>query len=403
MRCASVMLKESDNLSAQPLLKLQGIRKTFPGVTALDGIDFDVHSSEVHALVGENGAGKSTLIKIIAGVHQPDAGTITWRGERVHIRDPQHAQSLGIAVIYQEPALCPDLSVVENILLGRLPCKCGIVQWGLARDIVTALFSELGVEIPLDALIMDLTPAQRQIVEIAKALSQNAQLLIMDEPTSALSETETERLFGIVKRLCERDVAVIYISHRLDEVFAIANRVTVLRDGHKMGTFNIHEVDHNKLVQLMVGRPLDQYYARPAGQRGVPLLTVRNLSLRNRFTDVSFTVHAGEVVGLAGLMGAGRSSIAQALFGIAPADEGEIEWQGEPIQIQTPADAMRVGIVYLPEDRQRQALVLPMSVRENLSLAILRQLARTGFVQRYAEEALAHEFVQRLRVQPPRI
>lgn len=382
------------------MLRLCGIRKTFPGVVALDGVSLDVYPGEVHAIVGENGAGKSTLIKIAAGVHQPDEGTIIWEGKEVRMRSPNDAISLGIAVIYQEPNLCPDLSVLENIFLGRLPSRFGVVSWRRARAEIQPILSELNVSLPLDVLVSELSQAQRQLVEITKALSRRAKLLIMDEPTSSLSEAEIERLFEVVTKLRQMGVGIIYISHRIEEVFRLADRVTVLRDGKWVGTFNAAEVTKERLVQLMVGRPVDKYYGRELARIGEVLIEVRGLKLRNRFRDVSFSVRSGEVVGIAGLVGSGRSSIAQALFGMAPPDSGEIIWCGTKVCMRNPKDAMRLGIVYVPEDRLKQGLVVQMTVRENMTLAILRQLASFGIANVRRECELSQRTAEMLHLHP---
>lgn len=389
------------NSGQKPLLVLREIRKEFPGVVALDGVSLDVYQGEVHAIVGENGAGKSTLIKVVAGVYQPDGGTIIWEGKVVRLRSPSDAISLGIAVIYQEPMLCPDLSALENILLGKLPQKFCFISWSEARKRVQQLLSELGISLPLDATVSELSQAQRQLIEIVKALSRRAKLLIMDEPTSSLSEAEVERLFDVVARLRGMGVGIIYISHRIEEVFRLADRVTVLRDGKLVGTFNAADVTREQLIQLMVGRPVSQYYERTSAKIGDVLLEVKGLKSRGRFNDVSFEVRSGEVVGIAGLVGSGRSSIAQALFGMLPTDGGEVKWCGENTQIRNPAHAMQLGIVYVPEDRFKQGLVTQMSVRENMTLAILRQIASMGVTKTKHEYELSQEMVERLRIHPP--
>lgn len=387
----------------EPLLSLREIRKEFPGVVALDGVSLDVYTGEVHAIVGENGAGKSTLIKIVAGVYQPDGGTITWEGKSVHLRNPGDAISLGIAVIYQEPMLCGDLSAIENILLGKLPRRLLFISWREARRRVQQLLLELGISLPLDAPVSELSQAQRQLVEIVKALSRSARLLIMDEPTSSLSEAEIERLFDVVMRLRGMGVGIIYISHRIDEVFKLADRVTVLRDGKRVGTFNAADVTREKLIQLMVGRPVDQYYEKASGKIGETLLEVKGLKSKGRFHGVSFEVRSGEVVGVAGLVGSGRSSLAQALFGILPIDDGEVIWCGKRVRVRGPAHAMELGIVYVPEDRFKQGLVTQMSVRENMTLAILRQIASMGVARARVEHELSQEMVSKLRIHPPDI
>jgi ABC-type sugar transport system ATPase subunit/ribose/xylose/arabinose/galactoside ABC-type transport system permease subunit len=390
------------NIDAEKtLLSLRGIRKTFPGVVALDGVDFDIRRGEVHAVVGENGAGKSTLIKIIAGAYQPDEGKIIWEGNEVKLRNPNEALSLGIATIYQEPMLCPDLSVAENIFLSMLSKTFRVISWREINRRVNSLLEEVGISLPLNSPVSQLSQAQRQMVEIAKALLRDSKLLIMDEPTSSLSEAEIERLFDVVIKLKRRGVGIIYISHRIEEVFRLADRVTVLRDGKHVGTFDVKDVDEESLIQLMVGRPIDQYYWRAPAKRGDVLLQVTGLRMRGRFSDISFVVHSGEVVGMAGLVGSGRSSVAQAIFGILRPDGGEIVFCGEKVEIKSPADAIRLGIVYVPEDRLKQGIIGQMSVRENLTLAVLRQLSKAYITSTRREEDASRAMVESLRIHPP--
>ena len=387
--------------AGETLLSLRRIRKTFPGVVALDGVDFDIRRGEVHAIVGENGAGKSTLIKIIAGAYQPDEGEIIWEGNEVKLRTPNEALSLGIATIYQEPMLCPDLSVAENIFLSMLSKSFRIISWREINRRVNSLLEQVGISLPLNSPVSQLSQAQRQMVEIAKALLRDAKLLIMDEPTSSLSEAEIERLFDVVIKLKRRGVGIIYISHRIEEVFRLADRVTVLRDGKHVGTFDVRDVDEESLIQLMVGRPIDQYYWRAPAKHGEVLLQVTGLRMRNRFSDISFTVHSGEVVGIAGLVGSGRSSIAQAIFGILQPESGEVFFCGERVQIKSPADAIRLGIVYVPEDRLKQGIIGQMNVRENLTLAVLRQLSKAYITSIRREEDASKAIVESLRIHPP--
>jgi rhamnose transport system ATP-binding protein len=384
----------------QSLLRLRGISKTFPGVRALDNISFDVFPGEVHALLGENGAGKSTLIKIIAGVYEPDAGELLMDGKPVALFDPGHAQSLGIAAIYQELSLYPELTVAENIFMGHAPRnRFGMVDWSAmnqqARDILASLEIE-GLDVTRK--VGGLTVGNRQRVEIAKALSQKARLLIMDEPTAALTEADVQTLFNTVRLLRGRGVGIIYISHRLQEVFILADRVTVLRDGHYVGTKPVAETSEDDLISMMVGRTIDDLYPKLPAQIGAPVLEVRNLWHRPLTKGVSMTVRTGEIVGLAGLVGSGRSELAQVIFGMTPAESGEILIDGKPVQIKNPGQAMNLGIAYVPEDRGTQGLIRQMRIRENVSLAVLRSLVQGTFVDRQAEKSLAQRMISQLSI-----
>ena len=388
---------------SEPILELRNISKAFPGVQALKDVSFDVVPGEVHALVGENGAGKSTLIKIVAGVYQPDAGTIYFQGQPVQIQNPRHAQMLGIAAIYQESSLYPALSVAENIFMGRHPRRgrLGLVDWEHMYAQAEALFKSLGVEMDVRVKVAGLSVANRQRVEIAKALSQNAKVLIMDEPTAALTQHDVMALFDTVRKLRERGVAIIYISHRLEEVFELADRVTVLRDGQLVGTKPVSEVTEGRLISMMVGRTLDTLFPKEEAPIGEVVLRVEGLTRRGLIENVSFEVRRGEIVGLAGLVGAGRSELAQVLFGIYPAESGTIMLDGKPVAIKNPRQAMALGLAYVPEDRQHQGLILPMTVRDNITLAILDNLTRLGFVSYRAEERTAREYVDRLQIRTP--
>ncbi len=385
---------------ASPLLVLRNIYKAFPGVQALAGVSLDLYPGEVHALVGENGAGKSTLIKIAAGVHPPDAGEILFEGRPVRLEGPRHAAALGIAVIHQEPYLFPTLSVLENLFMGFQPRRgpLGLVDWRAMARRAEAVLRELGISLPLDALAGDLSAAQQQLLQIARALLQDARVLIMDEPTSSLSQREVQTLFEIVRRLRDRGVGILYISHRLEEVFALADRVTVLRDGQWVGTYPIAEVTPETLIARMVGRALTQLFPHTPHPPGAVLLRVHRLRRSGVFEEVSFEVRAGEIVGMAGLVGAGRSEVAQAIFGILPPEEGFIEVDGRRMMPRAPWEAMAAGLFYIPEDRHRQGIVGPLSVRENLTLAILRRLIRFGLLDLRAERALAQTYQERLRI-----
>ncbi len=384
----------------QPLLQLSGISKTFPGVRALDNISFDVFPGEVHALLGENGAGKSTLIKIIAGVYQPDAGEMLLNGQPVQFSHPGQAQSAGIAAIYQELLLYPELTVAENIFMGHAPHnRLGGVDWAAMNQQARGILASLEIEgLDVTRKVGSLTVGNRQRVEIAKALSQDARILIMDEPTAALTEADVQSLFNTVRLLRTRGVAIIYISHRLQEVFILADRVTVLRDGHYVGTKPVSETREEDLVSMMVGRTIDDMFPKLATEIGKPVLEVRDLWHKPLTKGVSMTVRAGEIVGLAGLVGSGRSELAQVIFGMTPAESGEILIDGKPVHIKNPGQAMNLGIAYVPEDRGTQGLIRQMKIRENVSLAILRSLVRGAFVDRRSEKSLAERMIGQLSI-----
>ena len=384
----------------QPLLVLRGIAKAFPGVQALASVSLELWPGEVHALVGENGAGKSTLIKIAAGVYLPDAGEILFEGRPVRLHSPRDATALGIAVIHQEPYLVPTLSVLENLFMGFQPRRrlLGLLDWPAMVRRAREVLQALGVALPLEVPAGELRAAQQQLLQIARALLQDARVLIMDEPTSSLSQKEVATLFEIVRRLRARGVGILYITHRLEEVFALADRVTVLRDGRLVGTFPVATVTPGTLIAHMVGRELTQLFPHTPRPPGPALLRVHGLGRRGLFEGISLEVRAGEIVGLAGLVGAGRSEVAQAIFGLLPPETGFVEVDGRRLAPRAPWEAMAAGIVYLPEDRHRQGIVAPMSVRANLTLAVLHRLARLGFIDRRAEDALVRSYQARLRI-----
>jgi rhamnose transport system ATP-binding protein len=386
--------------AAPPLLSVRAIEKSFPGVRALSGVSFDVAKGEVHALLGENGAGKSTLIKIVSGVFPPDRGDVIVDGEPVHLERPDDARRAGIATIYQELLLFPELTVAENVFMGHAPrVGLGRLDWRAMRTKTEELLASLEIhDLKADRVVGSLSVGNRQRVEILRALSQDARLLIMDEPTAALTEYDVTRLFDIVRKLKARGVAVIYISHRLDEIFAIADRVTVLRDGAHVATKRVAETDSAELVQLMVGRKIESLFPKITVPIGKPVLEVRELERRPLTKKISLTVRSGEIVGLAGLVGSGRSELAQTIFGVTPAEGGEIKIHGRKVDIRSPAQARALGVAYVPEDRGTQGLVRPMTVRENFSLAALSKVAFGGFIDRAAERNLAGDGVKRFAV-----
>ncbi|MBI3863109.1 MAG: sugar ABC transporter ATP-binding protein [Planctomycetia bacterium] len=389
----------------QPILKLAGIHKSFGGVQALCDVSFDLLPGEVHALIGENGAGKSTLVKIITGAHQPDAGTIELAGQQVEDLDPQRARGLGIAAIYQQPALFPDLSVAENIAFGlEPPGFWRRVRWPARRARAEKVLEEVGAQLDPDAAAGTLTMPQQQLVEIAKAVSFDARVLILDEPTASLSDGETEHLFSVIRRLKAQGVGMIYISHRLDELPQIADRVTAFRDGRYVGTAQVAGTSRGELIRMMVGRELSAVFPKTSVPAGAPLLEARGLSSRAEgVLGIDLTVRAGEIVGLAGLVGAGRTELARVLFGLSPADAGSILFRGKPITIDSPGAASALGIAYVPEDRRRHGVILDLPVSANATLAHLPALSRWGLLDFAAERRLADDFVSRLAVKTPSI
>jgi rhamnose transport system ATP-binding protein len=385
---------------AAPLLEVRDIEKTFPGVRALSGVSFEVRAGEVHALLGENGAGKSTLIKIISGVYEPDSGSILIGGRETRFTSPEDAKRAGVATIYQELLLFPELTVAENIFLGHAPrAGMGRIDWSAMRARAEALLASLEIDdLAANQVVGALSVGNRQRVEILRALSHDARILIMDEPTAALTESDVTRLFDIVRRLRARGVGIVYISHRLDEIFAIGDRVTVLRDGAYVGARNVADTNASELVQMMVGRRIDNLFPKTTVPFGAQVLEARDIVRHPITKGVSLTVRAGEIVGLAGLVGSGRSELAQTLFGITPAESGEIRLMGEGVTIDSAETARSKGIAYVPEDRGVQGLVRPMSVLHNFSLAALGSLSRAGFIDRGAERRMAEEGVRRFRV-----
>jgi ribose transport system ATP-binding protein len=378
---------------------MEGIRKSFPGVVALDGVGLEVFRGEVHVLLGENGAGKSTLMKILGGALKKDEGSIVIGGEPTSPRDPRHAQELGIAVIYQELHLVPHLSVAENILLGREPAtRIGLIDQASLLRRAGESMDRLGVPIDVRSPVHSLSIAQRQVVEIVRAISLNARILVMDEPTSALTESEIRSLFGAIRRLKASGVSIIYISHRLEEIFEIGDRVTVLLDGRNVGTYGMGSVTRAELVRLMANREITEHFPRERQPRGDELLRVRNLTRRDVLHDISFTLHRGEILGIAGLLGSGRTELARVVFGLDRPTSGEIRIKGAAAGRLTPAQAIRRGVGYLTEDRKGQGLILALSVRENIVLASLNRMSTAGVVRTSEENAAARRFVEELRI-----
>ena len=387
-----------------PFLELKGVSKRFGGVLALDRIDWDVRPGEVHCLVGENGCGKSTLIKLVAGVHQPDpGGSIAIAGETRTALDPAQAKALGIQVIYQDLSLFPNLSVAENIAFDRnLAGLARPVRFGAMRKVAGGLLDRLGVALPLDAPVGQLSIAERQVVAICRGLAGDARLLFMDEPTASLTRTEVRALLGFVERLRSQGVAVVFVSHRLDEVVEIAERVTVLRDGRKVGTFASGEVDARRIGELMTGLSIEHAITARNVAAARPLLEVRGLTRAGEYADVSLTLRGGEVLGLTGLLGAGRTELALSLFGMTRPDAGEIRLDGQPIALATNQDAIRAGIAYVSEDRLNLGLNMRQSVGDNLVLASLERLANgLGWIPPARRRALAADWVEKLHIKIP--
>ena len=385
-----------------PLLEVSNITKTFPGVRALGGVNFSIEKGEVISLLGENGAGKSTLMKILAGVQPPTSGEIRFEGNPVKIESVEEGLNLGIALIHQELNLASNLSIGANIYLGREPIKRGLIDEQKIEEESSKYLQKVGLDLSTSTEVGDLTIGKQQLVEIAKALSIDAKVLIMDEPTSSLSQSETERLFEVVDDLKDQGVSVIYISHRLSEVIRLSDRVVVLRDGENAGELARDEITHDNMVKLMVGRDLDQYYDHTTHNNHRPLLTVKNIvSPKHPDHKVSFSVNAGEMVGIAGLVGAGRTELLETLFGVTPALDGEIFVDGKAVEIDTPRAAITAGLALVPEDRKQQGIVLDMEVGENLSLAALSRDHRMGFRQPDKEEEISTQMIKQMRIKTP--
>ena len=383
--------------SPDELLRIEGVRKAFPGVVALDDVDFDLRRGEVHVLLGENGAGKSTLIKVLSGAHRPDAGRVLVEGQEVGIRDAQDAARLGIATIYQEFNLVPDVTVAENIFLGRQPRRFGFIDTKRMEAEAAELLERVGVDVSPSARVRGLGIAQLQMVEIAKALSLNAKILIMDEPTAVLTTEEVDRLFAIARRLREEGVGLVFITHHLEEIAALGDRVTVLRDGRSVAHVDASE-PKDELVRLMVGRSIDEQYPRERPEPGQTLLQVRGLTRNGVFEDIDLDVRAGEVVGLAGLVGAGRTEVARAVFGADPYDSGGVEVLGEKLPGDDVGAALKAGLGLVPEDRKGQGLVLDASVEENLGLVTLGPTSKGGFVDLASQHSSAVRIADELAI-----
>jgi ribose transport system ATP-binding protein len=391
----------SETGTRDPVVRLRGVSKEFPGVLAVDGVDLEILPGEVHAVAGENGAGKSTLMKLLSQVERPTGGEIEISGDTVGFHGPGYAQSLGVAMVYQEFALAPHLSIAENLYMGREPGRFGFVNRRAENTKARELLERVGLEINPDRLVSSLTVAQQQRVEIAKALAIDAKVVIMDEPTATLAEKEIEELFDVIRNLSSRGIAILYISHRLDEIFRIADRVTVMRDGKVVKTEPASELDEERLVRLMVGREVGNLYPKPETEIGEVLLRVEGITRDGVLEDCSFEVRSGEILGFAGLVGAGRTELARAVFGADPIESGTIELEGEEIQIQDPRAAIDAGIGYLTEDRKGEGLALQLGIDQNITLAHLP--ARVGFLNLGAEARTARRRRDQLNIRTPSI
>jgi ribose transport system ATP-binding protein len=384
------------------LLQMCSVRKQYPGVLALDDVHFELRSGEVHCLVGENGAGKSTLMKILSGAIPKDAGSISIEGKEVEIHSPADTQRLGIGMIYQDFKLVPELSVAENILLGSEPTKgkSFFIDFARMHEIARSAISQLGEEIDTSTLVSSLSVAGRQIIEIAKAISKKMRVIAMDEPSAPLTENELKNLFAIIRRLKSEGVGIIYISHRLEEVFEIGDRVTVLRDGRIINTCSISDVDRRNLIRWMVGRELENEYPKIVLQRGKEILRLEHIS-GNSVQDINLTLYQGEILGIAGLVGAGRSELARLIFGADVRESGKIFLEGKEINPRSPREAIDLGIGLLTEDRNKFGLIMQMSVKENISLSNLRELVDKLFINRMNEIEIARKYVNDLQIKTP--
>jgi rhamnose transport system ATP-binding protein len=382
-----------------PLIAAHGISKAFAGVEVLTDVDLDLHAGEIHALLGENGAGKSTFAKILAGVYRPTRGTIALSGKPVEIHSPIAAQRLGITLIHQEPISFPDLSVSENLFLGRTGgAPLSSVPWAAMLREARELMDLLGVRIDVTRPMRGLSIADQQMVEIARALASDSRLIIMDEPTAPLTPKEVETLFGIVRRLRDEGRTIIFISHRLEEVSALCDRVTIFRDGSRVATDHVANLSEDDIIRLMIGRPLREYMKKHGTAIGDVALKVQNLSYPGLFSDISFEVRKGEIVGLSGLVGAGRTDVARAIFGIAPATSGTIEINGNAVVIASPSRAIELGLAFVPEDRAVAGIFRTLPVEQNITAAVPGKIAPKGIIRRTIEKTMAQDSVRKLRI-----
>jgi ribose transport system ATP-binding protein len=385
----------------EPVVRFRSVSKEFPGVLAVDSVDLEIMPGEVHVVAGENGAGKSTLMKLLSQVERPSGGDIEISGEPVEFHGPRHAQTLGVAMVYQEFALAPHLSIAENLYMGREPGRFGFVNRRAESEQARALLERVGLSADPDQLVSTLTVAEMQRVEIAKALAIDAKVVIMDEPTATLAEKEIEDLFGVIRDLTSQSIAILYISHKLDEIFRIANRVTVMRDGKIVDTLPVEDLDEDKLVRLMVGREVGNLYPKPEVEIGEVLLRVGGITRGRVLKDCSFEVHSGEILGFAGLVGAGRTELARAVFGADRRGSGRVELEGKELSIASPRDAIEAGIGYLTEDRKGEGLALELGIHKNITLANLP--TRAGLIALENEREIARRRRDQLNIRTPSI
>ncbi len=378
------------------VLELKGITKIFPGVKALDQVHFQLKAGEIHALMGENGAGKSTFIKVITGVHKAEEGEMLLDGTAVHFKGPKDAQAVGIAAIYQHVTAYPHLTVTENIFMGHEKCKGGRILWGEMNIEANKLLAELSADFDATAEMGSLSVAQQQMVEIAKALSMNARIIIMDEPTAALTKRESEELYRITEKLRDSGASIIFISHRFEDMYRLADRVTVFRDSQYIGCYDVNGITNEDLIKAMVGREIKDLFPKPEVEIGEEVLSVKKMSRTGYFKEVSFHVKRGEILGLTGLVGAGRTEVCESIFGICRPDEGEIFLNGQKVSITCPLDAMKLGIGYLPEDRQKQGLILDWGIGRNITLATLEKTSKHGWLHEKKEREIAKELAERV-------
>lgn len=401
----SVMAEEQEIIRVAPpgesVWEVRNISKSFPGVQALNDVSMALYPGEVHALIGENGSGKSTLAKCIAGVHQPESGEILARGNEVDFRHPMEARAAGVATIYQEFSLVPTLTVAENIYLWRYPrTATGMIDWATARKGTRQVLEQLSLTIDPDAVVKDLSVAEQQLVEIAKAISLESNLLIMDEPTAALGLVETQRLMELIHRLTKQNKAIIYISHRLDEVFQIADRVTILKDGNLVATAPISELRMSDVVRLMIGFDIQQHYPKENNIQPVPCLTIENLTSEDGVTDVSFSVNVGEVFGLGGMLGSGRTEIARAIYGLDRIVDGSIDLYGREVRFRSPSEAVAAGVGYVPENRKSDGCFFNFEGPKNITISRLKELLKGPFLQLSAERKIGERYINRMSIHP---
>lgn len=376
------------------ILELKGITKIFPGVKALNNVQFQLKPGEIHALMGENGAGKSTFIKVITGVHKAEEGEMLLDGKKVDFKGPRDAQAAGIAAIYQHVTAYPDLTVTENIFMGHEIKKNGIIQWKTMNEEAAKLLEQLDSDFKATDEMGALSVAQQQMVEIAKALSMKARIIIMDEPTAALTKNESEKLYVIAEKLKEEGASIIFISHRFEDMYRLASRVTVFRDSQYIGTYQVDEITNQDLIKAMVGREISDMFPKPEVKLGEEVLRVEKMNRTGYFKDVSFSLHKGEILGLTGLVGAGRTEVVEALFGITDKDSGKVYMEGKEVKINKPSDAMELGIGLLPEDRQKSGLILSWGLGRNVTLATLENYSKHGFIDEQKEREIAKQYLE---------